>query len=211
MSRARQFRRLVARRNSVAPNLLYRWRRLLSEGGAAAVALNLVPCFTPVKSPESNGMSDGSMTTMRSTLTQPSECAPQGSSSGLKPSSGVSGETRGTTEAEIGFLVLSYRVAMRRQFFSLLKRRSIWLCHLYFALVLHRHGSLAVKPPRDRLSASAPESSFYVDGTMMCPDNGAIGHVGATIPVDQFGHRQRRTRGGRPIPEVMVAPSCYRV
>jgi transposase len=28
----------VARRNGVAPNLLYRWRRLLSEGGAAAVA-----------------------------------------------------------------------------------------------------------------------------------------------------------------------------
>lgn len=27
----------VARRNGVAPNLLYRWRRLLSEGGAAAV------------------------------------------------------------------------------------------------------------------------------------------------------------------------------
>ena len=28
----------VARRNGVAPNLLYRWRRLLSEGGAAAVS-----------------------------------------------------------------------------------------------------------------------------------------------------------------------------
>ena len=27
----------VARRNGVAPNLLCRWRRLLSEGGAAAV------------------------------------------------------------------------------------------------------------------------------------------------------------------------------
>lgn len=27
----------VARRNGVAPNLLYRWRRLMSEGGAAAV------------------------------------------------------------------------------------------------------------------------------------------------------------------------------
>ena len=27
----------VARRSGVAPNLLYRWRRLLSEGGAAAV------------------------------------------------------------------------------------------------------------------------------------------------------------------------------
>ena len=27
----------VARRNGVAPNLVYRWRRLLSEGGAAAV------------------------------------------------------------------------------------------------------------------------------------------------------------------------------
>ncbi len=27
----------VARRNGVAPNLLYRWRRLLSEGGTAAV------------------------------------------------------------------------------------------------------------------------------------------------------------------------------
>ena len=27
----------VARRNSVAPNLLYRWRRLLSEGGVTAV------------------------------------------------------------------------------------------------------------------------------------------------------------------------------
>jgi transposase len=27
----------VARRNGVAPNLLFRWRRLMSEGGAAAV------------------------------------------------------------------------------------------------------------------------------------------------------------------------------
>ncbi|TIP53979.1 MAG: IS3 family transposase, partial [Mesorhizobium sp.] len=27
----------VARRRGVAPNLLYRWRRLLKEGGAAAV------------------------------------------------------------------------------------------------------------------------------------------------------------------------------
>ena len=27
----------VARRNGVAPNLLYRWRRLMSEGGAIAV------------------------------------------------------------------------------------------------------------------------------------------------------------------------------
>ncbi len=27
----------AARRHGVAPNLLYRWRRLLSEGGAAAV------------------------------------------------------------------------------------------------------------------------------------------------------------------------------
>lgn len=27
----------VARRNGVAPNLLYRWRRLMSEGGAVAV------------------------------------------------------------------------------------------------------------------------------------------------------------------------------
>src|SRR4029078_7420736 len=27
----------VARRRGVAPNLLYRWRRLMSEGGAAAV------------------------------------------------------------------------------------------------------------------------------------------------------------------------------
>ncbi|RXT44750.1 hypothetical protein B5V01_16620 [Mesorhizobium erdmanii] len=29
----------VALRNGVAPNLLYRWRRLLSEGGAAVVHL----------------------------------------------------------------------------------------------------------------------------------------------------------------------------
>jgi transposase len=28
---------VVARRNGVAPNLLYRWRRLMTEGGAAAV------------------------------------------------------------------------------------------------------------------------------------------------------------------------------
>ena len=27
----------VARRNGVAPNLLYRWRRLMTEGGAVAV------------------------------------------------------------------------------------------------------------------------------------------------------------------------------
>ena len=27
----------VARRNGVAPNLLYRWRRLMNEGGVAAV------------------------------------------------------------------------------------------------------------------------------------------------------------------------------
>ena len=29
---------LVARRNGVAPNLLYRWRRLMLEGGSVAVA-----------------------------------------------------------------------------------------------------------------------------------------------------------------------------
>ena len=28
---------VVARRNGVAPNLLYRWRRLMLEGGAVAV------------------------------------------------------------------------------------------------------------------------------------------------------------------------------
>jgi transposase len=28
---------VIARRNSVAPNLLYRWRRLMTEGGAVAV------------------------------------------------------------------------------------------------------------------------------------------------------------------------------
>jgi transposase len=28
---------VVARRHGVAPNLLYRWRRLMSEGGAVAV------------------------------------------------------------------------------------------------------------------------------------------------------------------------------
>ena len=28
---------VIARRNGVAPNLLYRWRRLMTEGGAAAV------------------------------------------------------------------------------------------------------------------------------------------------------------------------------
>ena len=28
---------VVARRNGVAPNLLYRWRRLMTEGGAVAV------------------------------------------------------------------------------------------------------------------------------------------------------------------------------
>ena len=30
----------VARRNGVAPNLLFRWRRLMSEGGAVAVGSN---------------------------------------------------------------------------------------------------------------------------------------------------------------------------
>ena len=30
----------VARRNGVAPNLLYRWRRLMDEGGAVAVGSN---------------------------------------------------------------------------------------------------------------------------------------------------------------------------
>ena len=29
---------VVARRNGVAPNLLYRWRRLMLEGGSVAVA-----------------------------------------------------------------------------------------------------------------------------------------------------------------------------
>ncbi|SFE93279.1 Transposase [Roseivivax sediminis] len=29
---------VVARRNGVAPNLLYRWRRLMLDGGAAAVS-----------------------------------------------------------------------------------------------------------------------------------------------------------------------------
>ena len=97
----------------------------LSDNGSAytaretrdfAAALNLVPCFTPVQSPESNGMSeafvktfkrdyvrvnplagcrsprsgrspDGSTTTTKTILIQGSECAPQGSSSELKPNS----------------------------------------------------------------------------------------------------------------------------
>ena len=37
---------VVARRNGVAPNLLYRWRRLMLEGGAVAVAVNWPP-FRP--------------------------------------------------------------------------------------------------------------------------------------------------------------------
>ena len=77
---------------------------------------NLVPCFTPVQSPESNGMAeafvktfkrdyvrvnplpdadhrrsgrspDGSTTTTISILTQRSGCAPHGSSSELRPNS----------------------------------------------------------------------------------------------------------------------------
>jgi hypothetical protein len=100
----------VARRNGVAPNLLYRWRRLMNEGGVAAVgsdvrdmmleavearfgtiraphpiehlsdngspytakdtrnfaaALNLVPCFTPIRSPESNGISEAFVKTFK--------------------------------------------------------------------------------------------------------------------------------------------------
>ena len=75
-----------------------------------ATALNLIACFTPVQSPESNGISrasskpsnatmlasircrmrsrrsarspDGSRITTRTILTQGSECAPRGSSSG---------------------------------------------------------------------------------------------------------------------------------
>jgi len=83
-----------------------------------ATALNLIPCFTPVKSPESNGMSEAFVKTFKrdhlrmsplpdapSVLWQiagwiddyneihpHSACAPRGSSSGPKPSSRVSGE-----------------------------------------------------------------------------------------------------------------------
>ena len=49
----------VARRNGVAPNLLYRWRRLMSEGGAVAVQKQRLP-----KSP------DGSRITTRTIRTQ---------------------------------------------------------------------------------------------------------------------------------------------
>ena len=89
-----------------------------------AVALNLVPCFTPVQSPESNGISesfvktfkrdyvrvnpcrmrsprfgrspDGSRTTTRTILTQGSKCAPQGSSSEHKLNSRLSGQIGAT-------------------------------------------------------------------------------------------------------------------
>jgi transposase len=78
----------VARRHGVAPDLLYRWRRLVSEGGAVAVQADdgvtgngevrrleermrelerhpgLVSCFTPVASPESNGMSEAFVKTL---------------------------------------------------------------------------------------------------------------------------------------------------
>src|SRR5690606_9668083 len=101
-----------------------------------ATALNLVPCFTPVKSPESKGMSEAFVKTfkrnylrisplpdaptvlrqiagwideyiLRSILIQRSGCAPRGSSSAPKPSSRVSGETGGTTSPwDGGFLKL---------------------------------------------------------------------------------------------------------
>jgi hypothetical protein len=108
---------VVARRNGVAPNLLYRWRRLMLEGGSVAVAgdagisgsdvrdmmleavekrfgtfrapapveilsdngapytaretrifarqLGLKPCFTPVQSPQSNGISQAFVNTLK--------------------------------------------------------------------------------------------------------------------------------------------------
>ncbi len=34
-----------------------------------------------------------------------------------------------------------------------------------------------------------PESPFYADRTVMCPDNGAVDYVGASVPLDQFGQR----------------------
>ena len=89
-----------------------------------ATALNLIPCFTPVQSPESTAYlkasskpsnatmlasilcrmrsprsatsPDGSRTTTRTILTQGSECAPRGSSSGHKLSSLLSGQIGAT-------------------------------------------------------------------------------------------------------------------
>ncbi len=36
---------VVARRNGVAPNLLYRWRRLMLKGGSVAVSEGNLPIF----------------------------------------------------------------------------------------------------------------------------------------------------------------------
>lgn len=44
-----------------------------------------------------------------------------------------------------------------------------------------------MKPPRDRQAPGSLESLFYADRTMMCPDDGAVDHVGASIPLKQFG------------------------
>jgi transposase-like protein len=68
----------VARRHGISPSLLSHWRRRMAEGGKEAVRaddavvsatevralekrireLGLVPCFTPVRSPESNGAAE---------------------------------------------------------------------------------------------------------------------------------------------------------
>ena len=89
------------------------------ETRAFATALNLVPCFTPIQSPESNGISesfvktfkrdyvrvnplpdaitalrqiaDGSWTTTKTIPILGSKCAPQGSSCELNHNSPVSG------------------------------------------------------------------------------------------------------------------------
>ncbi len=65
----------VARLHGVSPSLLFQWRRRMAEGGHEAVtaaetidfaaALNLVPCFTPVRSPESNGVCEAFVKTLK--------------------------------------------------------------------------------------------------------------------------------------------------
>ena len=46
----------VARQHGLSPSLVFRW---------IAVALNLAPCFTPVESPESNGMAEAFVKTFK--------------------------------------------------------------------------------------------------------------------------------------------------
>jgi transposase InsO family protein len=61
----------VARRHGISPSLIFGWSRRMTEGGKeavradSAIRLGFVPCFTPVRSPQSNGMAEAFVKTFK--------------------------------------------------------------------------------------------------------------------------------------------------